>query len=62
MATQNRPLWPEDYFELKETEKKQIQEKLSVHPYLPKSETTLAKVPCPSSLLIRTEVNPWGQL
>ena len=55
-------LWHEDYFELKETEKKQIQEKLSAHPYLPKNETTLAKVSCPSSLLIRTEVNPWGQL
>lgn len=62
MPSPNMLLWPEDYFELKETEKKQIQEKLSVHPYLPKSETTLAKVPCPSSLLIRTEVNPWGQL
>ena len=54
-------LWPEDYFELKETEKKQIQEKLSAHSYLPKNETTLGKVSSPSSLLRRTEVNPWGQ-
>ena len=61
MPSPNMLLWPEDYFELKETEKKQIQEKLSAHLYLPKNETTFAKVSCPSSL-IRTEANAWGQL
>ena len=29
MPSPNMPLWPKDYFELKEVEKKHIQEKLS---------------------------------
>lgn len=42
------PLWHKSYFELKAVEKKQIQEKLSVLPHLPKSRAYIYKDVLPS--------------
>lgn len=39
ISPQNMLLWHNDYFDLKSIEKKQIQEKLSDLPYLPKRRT-----------------------
>ena len=36
------PLWHKDYFELKEAEKRQIEEELSALPHLPKSRALIS--------------------
>lgn len=57
MPTQNIPLWHKDYVELKASEKKQIQEKLSnLHLSVSKQDTNLQRCPLPPALAGRTKL------
>ena len=51
------PLWHKNYFELKATEKKEIQEKFPASFYLPNSRTNICKRAPFSSLSGKPEIN-----
>ena len=50
------PLWHKDYFELKATEKKEIQKKFPASFYFPNSRTNICKRAAFSSLSGKTEI------